>query len=387
MLDSFISLIPALRNALLHDREKRIIAVIILLSVSINLFFISTKIAYIVLDIDEPQIEFFQKITSKPRIIKYDGIEKQALYLLLTNSFNDNNIKYAESIVDKIIASDSSDSFALYFSAKIKILRQEYQDAYSILQELKGIEYMPDSVKTLLISVVSDEEFLLMAKDTTLSPMQMAKIGERFIAAKDEKSARIFFEKALKTDSSSAEALYQAARWSMNKKDYKNAEKLLLKLLSIDSLSSRAHGRYAMLLHETDRYRQALAHYKIAIVRDSFDFNLAYNLGDLYFTNLNDNENAKKYFKKAVELEPSRWQSYFKLGIISLESNHLDSAIYYLLSAENYSSDNPRLLYLLATAYEKKNDYTNALKVYDKLCEIDPLNDIALYKRRLLKSK
>jgi len=95
----------------------------------------------------------------------------------------------------------------------------------------------------------------------------------------------------------------------------------------------------------------------------------------------------KDISKKAVELDTTMWQGYFKLGIISLESNLLDSAIYYFLSADNYSPNNQRLLYLLATAYEKKKDYANALRVYDKLYEMDPLNDIALYKRSLLKSK
>ena len=393
MLDSIIELIPPLKNALLHDREKRIVAAVILISVSITVFVISLNVAYQILEVeteeeDEPEEQTTVK-TYEPRTLKYyDEIEKEALYFSLGRAFKNNNLTYAEDIVDKLIANDSTDSFAQYFSAKINIERKNYNEAYLTLLGLKLRNFMPDSVKTLLISVVSDEELQDIIKDPdSLSAIQLAKAGERFVAMKNDSLAHVLFTKSLRKDSNSVEALYQSARWYMNRKNYKTAEKLLNKLLLLDSLSARTQGRYAILLHETGRYRQPLAHYKIAFARDSFDFNLAYNFGDLYFSYLNDNENAKKYFKRAVELEPSTWQSYFKLGVISLESNTLDSAIYYFEIADDYSTDNLRLLYLLATAYEKKNDYESALEVYERLLKIDPLNDIALYKKQLLKSK
>jgi tetratricopeptide (TPR) repeat protein len=320
--------------------------------------------------------------------IKYDDVERAALYVLLSNSFKKNNLQYAETIVDKLTASDPEDNFAQYFSAKIKIENKKYTEAYAILQNLKMRKYWPDSVKTQLISVVSFDELENMIKDTnSLSALQLAKVGERFVLEKRDSDAQMFFTRALKMDSNSVEALYQAARWNMNKNDYKTAERLLNRLLTLDSTSSRTLGRYAMMLHETGRAKLALAYYKNAIERNEYDFNLAYNLGELYLSDLKDDENAKKYFLKAIDIEPNVWQSYFKLGLIYMENNFYDTAINYLTKADGYSAENPRILYLLATAYEKNKDYENALNVYDRLFKINPLDNLVNYKRRLLKSK
>jgi len=395
MLDAFIDLIPILKNSLFNDREKRLVAVAILLSVPITIFLISLLVIEIGVlqkerEKEEPE-EKTEIVTEKvvqQNQIKYDEIERSALYLLLSNSFQKNNLQYAEAIVDKLTASDPEDNFAQYFSAKIKIENKKYTEAYSILQNLKMRKYWPDSVKTQLISVVSFDELESMIKDTnSLSALQLAKVGERFVLEKRDGDAQIFFTKALKLDSNSVEALYQAARWNMNKNDYKTAEKLLNKLLPIDSASSRTLGRYAMLLHETGRAQLALVYYKNAIERNEYDFNLAYNLGELYLSDLKDDENAKKYFFKAIDIEPNVWQSYFKLGLIYMENNFYDTAINYLIKADRYSTENPRILYLLATAYEKNKDYENALNVYDRLFKINPLDNLVNYKRRLLKSK
>ena len=396
MLDTFIDLIPILRNSLFNDREKRLVAVAILLSLPITIFLV----ALIVIEIGiferereeekelEEGIEIVHERGATDNQIKYDEVERSALYVLLSNSFKKNNLQYAETIVDKLTASDPDDNFAQYFSAKIKIENKKYTEAYAILQNLKVRKYWPDSVKTQLISVVSFDELENMVKDTnSLSALQLAKAGERFVLEKRDSEAQIFFTKALKLDSNSVEALYQAARWNMNKNDYKTAEKLLNRLLLLDSTSSRTLGRYAMLLHETGRGQLALVYYKNAIERNEYDFNLAYNLGELYLSDFKDDENAKKYFLKAIEISPNVWQSYFKLGLIYMESNFYDTAINYLIKADGYSAENPRILYLLATAYEKNKDYENALNVYDRLFKINPLDNLVNYKRRLLKSK
>jgi len=392
MLDALIELIPVLRNSLLNDREKRLIMLVVLVSLPMTIFLISFAITFTVINNSTPkqQEEIEQRgprIQIPQRRIIYDQIEKDAMYLLLSTAFEKYNFEYAEQIAEKLMLNDSTDNFAQYITAKMKIENQKFAEANEILLRLKERNYKPDSLKTLFISVVSFDELTQLIADTvSLSATQLAKVGERYLAAGNS-SAYIFFKKALEKDSSNTEALLQSARWYMNNREFRTAEKLLLQLLQIDSTSARVLGRYAILLHETGRIKSALAFYKNAIDRNPYDFNLAFNLGELYLSSLNDNQNAKIYFQKAVELSPSIWQSHFKLGLIALGENNLDTAINYLRTADGYSSDNLRILHLLAAAYERNGDNVNAVRTYDRILSVNPLDDIALYKNRLLRQR
>ena len=392
MLDALIELIPILRNSLLNDREKRLIMLVVLVSLPMTIFLISFAITFTVINNSTPkqQEEIEQRgprIQIPQRRIIYDQIEKDAMYLLLSTAFEKYNFEYAEQIAEKLMLNDSTDNFAQYITAKMKIENQKFAEANEILLRLKERNYKPDSLKTLFISVVSFDELTQLIADTvSLSATQLAKVGERYLAAGNS-SAYIFFKKALEKDSSNTEALLQSARWYMNNREFRTAEKLLLQLLQIDSTSARVLGRYAILLHETGRIKSALAFYKNAIDRNPYDFNLAFNLGELYLSSLNDNQNAKIYFQKAVELSPSIWQSHFKLGLIALGENNLDTAINYLRTADGYSSDNLRILHLLAAAYERNGDNVNAVRTYDRILSVNPLDDIALYKNRLLRQR
>jgi Tfp pilus assembly protein PilF len=397
MLDTIIELIPMLRNSLLNDREKRLIVVVILISLPLTLFLVSFTFAFTFMQPDiqenEEKVVVEQKIVNPvanlipQRTIKYTKTEREALYLLLSKAFNEGNYTYAEEISERLMANDADDNFAKYILAKMKIENEKFSEANEILINLRAKNYMPDSLKTLFISVVSFNELPRIIADTaSLTATQLAKVGERYLAAKN-KSAQIFFTKALEKDSTNIEALYQLARWYMSNKDYKKAEKLLNKLLSIDSTSPRIIGRYAMLLHETGREKQALVYYKKAIEKNPYDFNLAFNLGELYFSSLNDNANARIFFQRAKELSPDIWQSYFKIGLIFMEESKLDSAINYFRTANGYSANNPRILQMLAAAYEKNGDIANALRVYERILARNPLDDIALYKTRLLRQK
>ena len=393
MLDALIEIIPPLRNSLMNDREKRLIMVVILLSLPITIFMISFTVAYFAVsaDFENRAEEIYEqkgiRLAPVQRTVRYTEIEREAMYLLFTRAFRQNNFEYAEEIAKKLMLNDSTDNLAKYFTAKLKIENEKFAEANEILQVLQTRNFMPDSVKTLLISVVSFSELPKFIGDTvSLSATQLAKIGERYLAAGNN-DASVFFRKALAKDSSNVEALLQTARWYMQSRNFVPAENLLRRALAIDSTSARVLGRYAMLLHETGRAQSARIFYRKAIARNPFDFNLAFNLGELYLSSLNDGRNAKIFFQRAIELSPGTWQSHFKLGLIYLEENQTDSAIIHFRTANEQSPGNLRIMHLLAAAFERNGERENAVRVYDRILRIDPLDAIALYKSRLLRQR
>ncbi|MCL1947461.1 MAG: tetratricopeptide repeat protein [Chitinivibrionia bacterium] len=393
MLDSIIEMIPFLRNSLLNNREKRLIAIVIVISLPLTVFLVSFTLAYAIVKnqhADSLQDDEISGVPAAPRIIKYDALEKDALRNFLIKIYNEGDFKYAEDIANKITLSDSTDNLAFFVLAKIKIENKKYGEARVIVNSLKSKNFMLDSLKTLSISLVEIGELKEIIGDTvSLSATQLAKVGERLFAeVKDNKDndywANVFIAKAIEKDSTNPEALYQSARLNMNNKKYAVAEKQIKTLLSQDSTSARNLGRYAILLHETGRNTLALVYYRKAVEKNMYDFNLIYNLGELYHSSLNDRENAKKCFLRVVELSPDTWQGYFKLGVISSEENDFNAAIYYFTKAGDFSPNNTRILHMLATAYERYNEKDMAMETYDRILKINPDDDIALYKRRNL---
>jgi tetratricopeptide (TPR) repeat protein len=140
------------------------------------------------------------------------------------------------------------------------------------------------------------------------------------------------------------------------------------------------------LLHETGKIKEAQEQYIAALRRNPNDYNLMFKLGELFFTELKDRNNARRYFERVIELAPNMWQAHLNLGVISIQENNVGAAIEeHFLTADRLSPRNLRILHLLAAAYERNNDRENALRTYERVLELNPLDDIALYKRRLLR--
>jgi len=246
-------------------------------------------------------------------------------------------------------------------------------------------DFIPDSLRTLRIMMATNEDLSqLVAEANSFSVEQLAIAGQRFMDLENNAAARTFLDRAFLRDSANADALFVAANWYIGQKEFSTAERLIKKALEIDPASSRIRGRYAILLHETGRIKEAVDNYVAALRRNPLDHDLMYRLGDLFFTELNDRNNARRYFERVIELAPNMWEAYFKMGMISMQENNVPTAIEFFLTADRFSHNNLRILHLLAAAYERNNDTENALEIYARILNINPLDDIALYKRRLL---
>ncbi|MDR0330194.1 MAG: tetratricopeptide repeat protein [Chitinispirillales bacterium] len=213
-------------------------------------------------------------------------------------------------------------------------------------------------------------------------------MGEMEAAAeKRSPTAERFFRRAIEADSNYLEAKYQFARYLENNGDYKNARALLLQVLTKDPLNVRAHARLGMIYYYELDSDLALKSYQTALALNPYDYNTHYNLGELYRTLLNDNENALKEFVLALENNPNHSEASYKAGLVCVENEMFKEAIRYFELSLDGNRKNIRRLLQLAAAYERIGDKSTAVAVYKEVTDIDPLHSIAIQKIKFLESE
>jgi tetratricopeptide (TPR) repeat protein len=198
--------------------------------------------------------------------------------------------------------------------------------------------------------------------------------------------AEDFFRRSIQADSSYLEAWYQLARFYMNQSDHIRARICLLRILDIEPLHVKTHARLGMVYYYLDQPELAKKSYLTALALNPQDYNTHYNLGELYYSKLNDEKHALDEFKKAIEGNPQHAEANFKIGLICLSNNMTKEAVTFFEKSREYDQKNVRVLLQLGVAYEKLSMKDDAGNVYKAILEIDPLNRIALQKIKLLAS-
>ncbi len=184
------------------------------------------------------------------------------------------------------------------------------------------------------------------------------------------------------------EPLYQLARYLMNKpsakrEDYLEARELLITLLEIEPLDPKAHSRLGMIYYYLGQNELARKSYTIALALNPGDYNTRYNLGELWFSEDKKKE-ALREFQHTLQENPAHLQANFRTGLILLDNNMFNEAIQALEKARQQAPGNIRILFQLAVAYERKGMPERAKAIYQRILDLDALNEVARQKMRLL---
>jgi TPR repeat protein len=184
---------------------------------------------------------------------------------------------------------------------------------YSFIDNLKTGEYDLDSALDMGMTFLSCEnvpkELKFNLYETTksvlpkqlvhslkLSDTELYKIIKGYEKQKDYKKA---FEILNQVEDKENKAYYFAASWLYSKEaNYAESSKILEKLYNLKPDSQTAIS-IAKVNEMDGNYTKAVKFYKVAL--QSKNFEAAHLLGHLYYDELNDFKNAKKYFNIAIE--------------------------------------------------------------------------------------
>ncbi len=133
-------------------------------------------------------------------------------------------------------------------------------------------------------------------------------------------------------------------------KVYGDVHRILKKILKIDPKDAEAHVLLGFLYEEDwFRYRHMVSHFSLGQYAKK-DFTL-----------------AVEFYQKALRLNPSDCEPYFRLALLSYEVGMLDEMISFLEEGLQKTETNQSNFYLFkGLAYHKMRQFDNALDMYEK---------------------
>lgn len=127
--------------------------------------------------------------------------------------------------------------------------------------------------------------------------------------------------------------------------------------------------------YDNGEYEKAIENLnkQIAIVDDPDAYNY---LAKIYMEKGN-NELAIENYKKAVEFKPDFFEPNFELGKFYFSINDYKTASKYLTTASNSQPDNIEALSLTAETYKQTGKADEAIKIFEKILEMEPTSSFA----------
>lgn len=157
----------------------------------------------------------------------------------------------------------------------------------------------------------------------------------------------------------------------IDNKDYKSAQKILLKLNGQDPSNALVNQNLAatyIMAHDPDN---ALKYLDVAYKTLYSNENVLFNYGLAYYQQGNYAE-ALKCFEIAISLNPSMVNAHIYAGTMCYQLRYLRRAIYHLENANFLSPDNPDVLYVLGKANMGLFEYGQAENNFNEALKLNP---------------
>ena len=276
----------------------------------------------------------------KPMIVNYGIVLNQA-----------SKFKEAAQIFEAIYNLDPSDASNLYNASILAMQAQDFDGALKYLYELKKINYSGEGTNYYAVNKASGAEETFA---TDADRKQSIKLGLHE-KPRDEKVP------------------------SKRGEIYKNIASILVHQGKVEEAKAAINdakqanpGDTSLLLAEANIYLDAKDYvgYKRVITevlaKDPNDADLLFNLGVISTTS-GDLEEAKKYYKKAIEVNPNYFNAYNNLGALMLQGE--DKMVKEMNSLGTTPKDNKRFEELKT---KRNKMYSDALPYFEKALQIDP---------------
>ncbi|HNW76316.1 MAG TPA: hypothetical protein PKJ28_05470 [Bacteroidales bacterium] len=302
-----------------------------------------------------------------------------------------------------------------YFSDSTIVSFKEMTDSASMLFN-KGIQVAPNNP----LNFVGLAEISLMKKDKAgaqsyldkvtpllpsrqnknieMSPEEQAvvyiKIADAYVKSKTADTAQIFsnLRKAEKLDSKNFEQyIVKGDAYIGFLNDGSNAISNYNMASALNPQSPTAKLRIGQLWMKARQYQMALNYYQEVVAIDS-NFAPAYKELGFLLSKANRNEDAKKNFKKFLELSAGNIGSRLQYINTLIELQDYKEAISEVQTVLATDASNIDLQRALAYSYYETSDYDNGLKAIEKFLATAPVDkqraqDFAYYGRILYKLK
>ncbi|GEC78196.1 tetratricopeptide repeat protein [Flavobacterium aquatile] len=272
--------------------------------------------------------------------------------------------KEASEVLYAIYQLDKKDQEKLYYAASYAVNGNDYDNALKYYQELKTLNY-------------SGEQTMYFAKNTISGQ-------EEYFNTKAERDNLV----KLKTHSNPREEKVPSKRGEI----YKNIAVILLqKDKNEEAKTAITDARKAnpddvsLIVTEADLYYKLkdIDTYKRlvneALVKNPNDASLVFNLG-VVSNSANQFEEAGKYYRKAIELDPNFIDAYLNLADNILKP---DTKLVEDINKLGSSTSDKDLKRYQALTVERKKLFTEVMPIYEKALELSEKLDQNIEKNKI----
>jgi TolB-like protein len=191
--------------------------------------------------------------------------------------------------------------------------------------------------------------------------------------------AKAAVNKALELDNASAEAHASVGQlFCYYDLDFSQAVREFQHAIQLNPNYATAHQWYgSSALVALSRFDDAVAEVKRAIELDPLSFVINNDLGNTYYRARRYDE-AIEQVRKTLEMDPDFYYTHWNLGLALAGKGALGPAIEEFKKARELN-DNPSMLGLLAYAYGRSGNKTEALKVRDELEALSKQRYVSAY--------
>jgi tetratricopeptide (TPR) repeat protein len=268
---------------------------------------------------------------------------------------NEKKQKEAAEVLYGIYQLDKKDTDNLYYAANYAVNGQDYENSLKYYRELKSINYSGE--KTLYIAknkVTGQEENYTKKEDRD----NLVRLGTH-INPKEEK------EPSKKGEITKNIALILV---ELDRKDEAKAALADARKENPDDVNLITYEADIYLkMNDTENYKRLINE---ALAKSPNDKILLFNLG-VTSGNANQLEDAEKYYKRVIEIDPKYTDAYLNLSDIILKP---DSKIVKDMNNLGVSAKDQKQYEVLKA--ERQKLFNKAMPVLEKAYELDPTNEV-----------
>jgi tetratricopeptide (TPR) repeat protein len=263
-----------------------------------------------------------------------------------------NNTEAAQKLYEAYLL-DKKDTINLYYAASTYVSAKNYDKAMELYNELKKINYSGKGTEYLAVSKTNDQE------------VGFASAAER------DKAVKLGTHEKPRTEeipSKRGEIYKNMALILVDQGKIAEAKKAVSDARAANPDDSSLMLTEANLYLQTkdfDKYKQIITE---VLAKNPNDAGLVYNLG-VISANANNNEEAEKYYKRAVEIKPDYTNAYINLAVLKLQNEKT------LIEEMNKLGTSDKDTKRYEVLKKKREDlFRSTLPYLKKAYELDPEN-------------
>ena len=264
-----------------------------------------------------------------------------------------NNIEGAQKLYEAYLL-DKKDTINLYYAASTYVSAKDYDKAMELYNELKKLNYSGKATEYLATSKINGEE------------------NGFATAAERDKAVKLGTHENPKTEeipSKRGEIYKNMALILVEKGQIAEAKKAVSEARAANPDDTSLMLTEANLYLQTkdfDKYKQIITE---VLAKNPNDAALVYNLG-VISANANNNADAEKYYKRAVEIKPDYTNAYINLAVLKLQNEKP------LIEEMNKLGTSDKDMKRYDVLKKKREDlFKSTLPYLKKAYELDPQNE------------